>query len=208
MKGIVFDLYNTLVQSPGFRNVTSVILPGIPHAEISKIIYAEAEGSSLAMLTRLSKHFGVARTNTELRKDVALCTEWASERKFFPGTLETLRELRRRGFKLGLLSNTSELLDATLEANGIPKLLDHLVLSHLIRCQKPKEAAFRAIIEKMEIKPQDLTMVGDILRVDIIPANAIGMQGIQLSCPWEEQGEVTISQIEELLTLPQFQRPS
>lgn len=208
MKAIVFDLYNTLVWSPGFATVMERILPGVTYSKISGMVYAEREGSSEAMVRRIARIFELALTDDAVRQAVEAFDVWAEERPFYPHTQETLRELRKRGFALALLSNTSELLDRTVEVTGLHRYFDYLGLSHVMGLRKPDPRAFRWVMQQLGLPPEEATMVGDDWDLDVMGAKGIGMEGIQIHRPWKKAGSRIVTSIEQLLDLPEFQRPA
>lgn len=96
-----------------------------------------------------------------------------SESILYPDTLPVLLELRRRGYKLGLIVNTSKSPTAfrkAIEIAGLSKLFDNIRLSNDPGfCKKPCRKIFTVP------NPETSLMVGNDLIKDIAGATAVGM---------------------------------
>ncbi len=128
----------------------------------------------------------------------------------FPDVVETLITLRKRGYKLGLLSNTwwaSAWHNADLAAHGLTNLLDEVVYTSDLPYSKPHPAAFRAVTTRLGVVPEECVMIGDRLVDDISGALSVGMRAIwkKTSSPWPEPAHITptriISDLAEILPL-------
>jgi putative hydrolase of the HAD superfamily len=90
-----------------------------------------------------------------------------------------LRELRRHGLKLGLLSNTSRgRLERLVDAFSLD--VDAVLSSGTHGKTKPSPTIFSALLERLDVQPPEAVMVGDTLVDDIEGALAIGMRAILL----------------------------
>jgi putative hydrolase of the HAD superfamily len=101
--------------------------------------------------------------------------------QIFPDAVETLRTLRERGLRLGLLSNTwwaAEWHNADLAAHGLSELLDELVYTSDLPHSKPHPSVFREVARRLGVEPREAVMVGDRMIDDVAGAQAIGMLGI------------------------------
>jgi putative hydrolase of the HAD superfamily len=105
---------------------------------------------------------------------------WAHAHHFelYEDALPTLADLRGRGLKLGLLSNTSRDLDAFVAHHGLD--VDAVLTSHVHGKTKPHETIFRALLARLEVEPKEAAMVGDQFQDDIEGARAVGMQAVLL----------------------------
>ena len=75
----------------------------------------------------------------------------------FPDTRDTLVALRKRGYRLGLLSNTwwaAEWHNADIAAHGLGDLLDELVYTSDLPHSKPHPYVFLAISERLGVEPE------------------------------------------------------
>ncbi|HET6763700.1 MAG TPA: HAD-IA family hydrolase [Longimicrobiaceae bacterium] len=91
-------------------------------------------------------------------------------------TAETLEELRRRGYRLGVVSNADGRVDALLTEVGLRDYFDVVVDSGVEGVEKPDPRIFRIACERMGVAPQEAAYVGDIYEIDVVGARAVGMQ--------------------------------
>jgi putative hydrolase of the HAD superfamily len=100
--------------------------------------------------------------------------ERADHFELFDDALPVLDELRARGLKLALLSNTGRDLDVFVAHHGIQ--VDAILTSRLHGKTKPHEAIFRALLAEVDVAPPAAAMVGDDPTDDVDGARAVGMQ--------------------------------
>lgn len=100
--------------------------------------------------------------------------------------LEVLRELRRQGYRLLLLSNTNPFMmswvmspDFDGEGHSLNDYMDACYLSYELKCMKPDDQMFRSVLMK------EKTFPFEILFVDDGPRNvAVASQmGFRTFCP-------------------------
>lgn len=98
--------------------------------------------------------------------------------RLFPGARETLIELRRRGYRTGVISNWDDRLPGVLEGLGLAEGLDPIVLSNEVGAEKPDPRIYRAAIDRAGIPTDRALMVGDDLEADHDGARAAGLAAI------------------------------
>jgi putative hydrolase of the HAD superfamily len=99
----------------------------------------------------------------------------------FPDTRDTLRLLRKRGYRLGLLSNTwwaAEWHNADLAAHGLSDLLDEVMYTSDLPHSKPHASVFAEIARRLDVPPPSCVMIGDRQIDDVSGAKAAGMRGV------------------------------
>ena len=99
-----------------------------------------------------------------------------------PEMLEALRDLRRRGYRMGIVSNVSllpALMRDDLERLGIDGLVHGAVFSSEAGVRKPDPRIFREALERIEADPAETVFVGDRLYDDVTGAHGVGMRAIQ-----------------------------
>ncbi|MFJ7587697.1 HAD family hydrolase [Streptomyces sp. NPDC097617] len=84
----------------------------------------------------------------------------------YPDTAPVLRELRRRGLPVAVVSNIGWDLRPVFRAHGLDELVDAYVLSFELGTQKPDPVIFRAACDRLGLAPADVLMVGDDRRAD------------------------------------------
>ncbi|HEU0298763.1 MAG TPA: HAD-IA family hydrolase [Longimicrobium sp.] len=100
---------------------------------------------------------------------------WSSVRE---RTAETLDELRRRGYRLGVISNADGRVEALLETVGLRPHFELVIDSGAVGIDKPDPRIFRMAAERMGVQPHEAVYVGDIYEIDVQGARAAGMHAI------------------------------
>jgi putative hydrolase of the HAD superfamily len=133
---------------------------------------------------------------------------WTPHTLTDPEAEPLLRELRRRGLRLGLLSNTHwprEWHERILARDGVRDLFDARVYTSELRHTKPHAEAFRAVLDPLGVAPGEALMVGDRPYDDISGAQALGMRTVLLPNDLVPSAPVTpdatIGRLSELLPL-------
>lgn len=96
-------------------------------------------------------------------------------------TLSTLEQLKREGYRLGLVSNVSLLphkLHEDLRRLGIARFFDGVTFSSELGVRKPDPRIFLSTLRKMETPAARSVFVGDRLLDDVAGAQALGMRTI------------------------------
>jgi putative hydrolase of the HAD superfamily len=97
----------------------------------------------------------------------------------FPGALEALAQLRRRGHRLGLLTNGGARLQrAKIERFGIAPLFDALRIEGEVGIGKPLAAAFAGALAALGAAGEPAAMIGDDLDADVAGARAAGLVAV------------------------------
>ena len=117
----------------------------------------------------------------ELVREVA--DGYSSEREArvapFPGALETLAELRRRGHVLGLLTNGGARLQrAKLERYDLARFFDAVRIEGEVGVGKPSPEAFAGALAALGAHAEPALMIGDDLEADIAGAHSAGLEAI------------------------------
>ncbi|HVL90120.1 MAG TPA: HAD-IA family hydrolase [Actinomycetota bacterium] len=117
-------------------------------------------------------------------RDGALATriyrEFAQPHRYglFPDALPALRELKVRGYRLGVVSNWEDWLASLFERLGVASLFDAVVVSGSEGVEKPDPAIFAIALERMGVPPERSVYVGDSLTHDVAPALSLGMGAV------------------------------
>jgi len=98
----------------------------------------------------------------------------------YPDTIPALRDLRRAGFRLGILANQPRSTRVDLDRVGITALCDGIWLSEDVGLAKPNPAFFRLALDAWELAPSRIAYVGDRPDNDVAPARALGLTAVRL----------------------------
>ncbi len=79
----------------------------------------------------------------------------------YPDTAPTLRALRARGIKIGIVSNVPQDLRPIFAAHRLADLVDAFTHSFEVGVEKPDSAIFLRACEALGTKPAETLMVGD-----------------------------------------------
>lgn len=93
----------------------------------------------------------------------------------YPGSFGALRELRTRGYQLGLCSNANPVGVATAKHFGLTVLTDAAVFSCEVGAMKPDAAIYQAIIDALNVTPEQCLFVGDGGSSELAGAKKFGM---------------------------------
>jgi FMN phosphatase YigB (HAD superfamily) len=109
-----------------------------------------------------------------------------------PGALELLAELRRRGYRVGVISNTvgepGAFLRPILEAMGFDRFVEAYVFSDELPWTKPAPEIFRVALSQLSEEPASAVHVGDGWS-DLEGARRAGYHGAILFTGLHEYGE-------------------
>ena len=94
--------------------------------------------------------------------------------KVFKGVHETLYELKKMGYKLGLLSDFPP--EDKLKNLGITSYWDCILCSERCGALKPHPLSFLKMAEKMSLPPENILYVGNSHSYDVVGAARAGMK--------------------------------
>jgi HAD superfamily hydrolase (TIGR01662 family) len=97
--------------------------------------------------------------------------------------VETLRQLKQRGYQIGIVSNAANEQDVdTLVDNAeIRPFLDFVLTSAACGMRKPSPIIFQQALAQLGTAPEETVMVGDLLRPDIFGAQQMGIFGVWIT---------------------------
>lgn len=132
----------------------------------------------------------------------------------YPDARETLLELRRRGFRLGIVTNRAfggERFRTDLRDAGLDIGWDAQAVSVEVGYLKPHPALFQAALGQLRTPANDVLMVGNSLAEDIAGAQALGMATAWRKSQPDAEGvdpDYTFCEVADLLALPELTRGS
>jgi putative hydrolase of the HAD superfamily len=103
---------------------------------------------------------------------------WQRHENFelYDDTIPVLQELRAKGYKLGLVSNSAR--DVREFASHHALDVDAGISSFHHGKTKPHPSIFRAVLELLDVEPHEALMVGDTVADDIEGARDAGLQAV------------------------------
>lgn len=118
-------------------------------------------------------------------------------RELRPHVKETLEALKRRGCRLGVISNTASLYSVfnVLEQYGIREYFSDVTLSSITGYRKPHPAIFEISLRQMRAEPERCVYVGDTISRDVIGAQRAGfLKAVQIRSFLTEVSDAGLSQ--------------
>jgi putative hydrolase of the HAD superfamily len=94
----------------------------------------------------------------------------------YPDTIHTLRKLRERGYRLGVISNwDAPTLHSQFDRFGMTPYFDHILASWQAEADKPDPHIFITAMEALSIGPENAVHIGDSWRCDVEGARGVGI---------------------------------
>ncbi len=206
IRGVVFDLGSTLIR---FRGDWNAVLTQGREAMVAWLQQAgypvqatafnqavqrafesnfrerrsdHRERASRQILREVLEAQGVPQVSDE-RLAQALHRQYAPSEACWspvPGVHEVLAKLRKRGLRLGILSNASDTdnVERLIDGSGLSGIFDPVVVSAAAGLRKPTPSLFLGILAQWGVAPGEATMVGDLLGEDILGAQRAGLHQI------------------------------
>ena len=138
--------------------------------------------------------------NTEEKADLLFRQLWCNnDRLLFPETVEVLEYFRRRGFRMGVISDTSPSLEYTLQQLGIAEYFSSFTASSLVGAGKPSPVIFNAALDSLGVTAEESIYVDDC-PAEADGARALGFTSFLIDRKGENRGAWTIAGLKELIT--------
>lgn len=113
-----------------------------------------------------------------------------NETKLYSGISETLKQLKKQGIRMAVLTNKDQDIARRITAHFFPReTFEQVVGTTGDRPVKPSAGAGEKIIDEMGLSIQDFLLIGDS-SVDIDTASAIGVESIGVSWGLGDRGEL------------------
>ncbi|HEY6960684.1 MAG TPA: HAD family hydrolase [Gaiellaceae bacterium] len=131
---------------------------------------------------------------------------WAQAHHFelYDDALPVLDEVRSRGLKVGLLSNSARDLGKFVAHHRMT--VDAVLTSGAHGKTKPHATIFRRMLELLEVEPSEALMVGDTVEDDIEGAIAVGMRAVLVDRERRYPEREALDDLRGLLSLLQGRR--
>jgi putative hydrolase of the HAD superfamily len=205
LRAVVFDLDDTLADSSGIELVVWESVVEIIDRYVGPVDRALLRDRYLAALERhyprlLADQLDFVAYRRERLADAVspwgavddeLFAAYAVEKERmvdeiapFSDAVSTLRLLRARGIRIGVLTNgPSDLQRRKLELCRLEAEVDAVAVSGEIGCAKPEPAAFETVLRLLGARPEEAAMVGDSLENDVHGALRAGFAAVVWMCP-------------------------
>ena len=98
--------------------------------------------------------------------------------KFYDDVETSLRTLRARGLKIGVVSNWDTRLKSISDGLGLTPLVDFIVISAEVGVRKPDPGIFRMALDRAGVRAEEALHVGDLLEEDVEGARRAGVRAV------------------------------
>lgn len=127
------------------------------------------------------------------------------KKNLIPGTLETLQQLKSRGYNMHIITNGfSEVQHTKLSRTGLAPFFDAVVTSDEIGVNKPDVKIFQAALKRANARQRDSMMIGDHLMTDIIGARRAGLQQGYFNPTKKPHSEKITLEFSQMKALPEL----
>jgi putative hydrolase of the HAD superfamily len=188
-RAVVFDLWDTLVDfdpvaGRAFQDQVAARLGRDPDEFAALWVEGRSVRESGALRDYL---LGIGAPEELVDELVALRRD--STRSLLaprPGAVETLAELRARGYGVGLITVCSEDVPDVWAETPFAELFDATVFSCLVGLRKPDPGIYQLACDELAVGPKEAVFVGDGANDELAGAQRVGMQAVLVHRPGEE----------------------
>jgi len=203
IKAVFFDFYNTLATHDppreqtyvnicdelGIRVETKELFRSLPAADMywrdentRKHMDQMSPEEKVEFYTEYA-HRILTGAGAKVSRDIALqvlakLQKYNWTYKIYDDSLPTLKDLRKRGFTIGLISNVVQDMDSLYSELGLKSYLDFKITSAEVGYDKPHPEIFQAALRKSKVKAQEAIHVGDQYELDIVGAQSVGIKAL------------------------------
>jgi putative hydrolase of the HAD superfamily len=203
IKAVFFDLYQTLVHyQPSQEELEADALKNLgvnvtadalrrPILVANEYIYKQMASRPLSRRSReetialyteyqriVLKEAGITADEKIVLRLLGMMQQAKMDLVLFDDVAAALDDLKKRGLKLGLISNIEQNMTATLDKLGLSPKLDIVVTSQDAGFTKPQPEIFRYALKQAGVSPAEAVYIGDQYQVDVVGAKGAGMKGI------------------------------
>jgi putative hydrolase of the HAD superfamily len=124
-----------------------------------------------------------------------------------PGAHDVLAELKERGYRVGVISNSDGRLEILLRDADLTGSLDVIIDSCLVGVEKPDPRIFHLALERAGVAPHEAIYLGDFYSLDIVGARGAGLEAILLD-PLSAWPHVDCVKVKDLCEVPGLVLPN
>ena len=152
----------------------------------------------LDMYTMMADYCGITQDVPGLAQAVYDAYLLPQNWSLYPDVEACLKGLKRRGFRLGVVSNWDATLEQLFRLLGLLPYFDEIVSSATVGCRKPSPTIFEIALERMNACAEEAVHVGDLPEADGEGATSAGIRPIIIDrdnrfpeCPFERVSLLT-----------------
>lgn len=124
---------------------------------------------------------------------------WCNNDKvLFDEVIEVMEYFKGKGYKIGIISDTSPSLQLSLENLGLGKYIDSYICSDLVGVMKPDPLIYNAALKSLDIKAAESIYVDDY-DIEADGAREIGFTAFHIDRTGSSKGKWTIGSLKEII---------
>ncbi len=202
-RAVIFDLWGTLVDELSYPEENRRLYLQNTH-EMADLLGLDPDGFSSAWsqralqriagdfsstgeaLSDICRALGIDPVETRIQACTSIRFEYVRN-ALNPrhGTIETLCELREKGFGVGLISNCGDEVSQLWDSTQFAKLFDVSVLSFQVGLTKPDVRIYELAAQRLRVPPDQCLYVGDGSDGELSGASRAGMTAVLIRTPYD-----------------------
>lgn len=225
---VLFDLGGTLVEYFGREEFPAILREAIGEVEsclrargllrsVPEATWEAAQGENREssdarvrpLADRLARIFQLSGTDLDEELSTALCRAFLrpifARGHLYEDAVPTLVELRQRGIRTAIVSNTTwgspgSLWRKEVARHGLLHCVDQVVFCTDVGWRKPDPRIFHHALQRLRARPEDCLFVGDDPRWDLVGPRGMGMEAVLIARPGRQppEDEAAISHLRQL----------
>ncbi|MEQ4490076.1 MAG: HAD family hydrolase [Dehalococcoides mccartyi] len=205
IKGVFFDLYNTLIgYQPSREEMTVKLLAELgytineddlylPVNKADEYFYQQNAQKPISLRERAEQmavwsHYYriiLEEIGIEPKPELInnLISRWKNlkwEMTLYQDVIPCLENLKKRNLKIGLISNAEKDMSELFNKTGLNKYLETVVISQEVGVTKPNPLIFQAALKKSGLTAKEVLYIGDQYQVDYMGAMNVGLNPVLL----------------------------
>lgn len=205
LQAVIFDLFGTLVDgfagsAAGYHKEFSAAL-GVAHEPFMQqwrqITGRRTLGdfqSVEASIEHVCARMGVVSVTAEQMAKAVEIRLQLTRRALMPrqGAISTIAQIKRAGFKIGLLSNCSIEIPLVWPETAFAELFDCAIFSSIERLKKPDPRIYRLICERLGMMPENCLYIADGENHELAAAAKVGLASVLIRNLLPDDGNETL----------------
>lgn len=190
IKAIVFDLDDTLISErdyikSGFKSVSKIMADkySLDSNNVYEVMEKLFEESSKNVFNRVLDNFNIDYCNEDILFLVKCYREHIPEIKFYDDVIPTIKELREKGYKLGIITDGfMEAQKRKIDVLNCKELFDEIIITDELGKEywKPSEKPYKLMSEKLNVNLTEMIYIGDNEAKDFVSANTLGIKTVKV----------------------------
>ena len=181
IKNVIFDIGNVLVSFDPYKYVLKYGYDEETSQEIFKIVFLDKRWPQLDRGTLLGEDYmkSLIEANPKYEREIIQTfSNWYDMLKVKEDSVEFLKELKQKGYKIYILSNFAGKEYERLEKeNDFFKLIDGKIISYAVKKIKPEKEIYDLLLNTYNLKAEECVFLDD-LQNNIDGAESVGIHGI------------------------------